>query len=217
MSVKKTLAGVVPFAHLLGNRPRAARAEGDEQDRKDDEDDDKKKGRRAEDDSDDDDARRAEGDDKDRDEGDDADDKKGKKAKKGKRADKDNNDTDGDDADAEDESDEGADDNDDDDDDTEKAARNSERARCARIIAHGVKIGAVRQAGVFAFNTKMSSRAAIAALNASALDGKAGRKASLGERMAGTQIPNPGASSAASAPTQAELIVLAGKKRRGEI
>jgi len=112
-------------------------------------------------------------------------------------------------------------DGDDDDkkDDKEKAARAQERTRCARIIAHGVKIGAVNQAGVFAFDTTMSAASAISALNAGRADaGTAAKKPSLTERMAGARTPNPGASAGGSGAqlTVAEQIVLAGKKRRGE-
>jgi hypothetical protein len=222
MSLKKTLSGVLPFAQLLSNGPRAARAEEDDRE----EDDDKKKGRRAEDDQDeaDDNARRADDDSDDADaedeDAEDEDGKKGKKARKAKRADKDNNDVDGDDADAADEDgegDEGAEDGDEEEDTAKKAARARERTRCARIVAHGIKIGAVRQAGVFAFDTRMSSKAAIAALNASAVDNRGSRRASLSDRMAGARVANPGASSASSQPSVAEMIVAAGRRARGEV
>lgn len=210
MSLKKTLAGAMPFAHLLSNGSRAARAEGDERE------EDRAEGDREEDEE----ARRAERegeDDREKDDGDEEGGRKGKKARKARRADKDNNDVDGDDADAEDdENEDGAEDADDEDDTAKKAARARERVRCARIIAHGIKIGAVRQAGVFAFDTNMSSKAAIAALNAARAD-SAPRRESLSSRMAATRVPNPGAASAGGAPTLAEQIILAGKKRRGEI
>ncbi|WP_017918052.1 hypothetical protein [Burkholderia gladioli] len=116
---------------------------------------------------------------------------------------------------------EGDDDSEDDDGDdaTASAARQRERVRCARIMAHGIKLGRARQAGVFAFDTKMSSRAAIAALNAGAEDAPAQprRASGLSSRMASTTIPTAGAGGAApKAPSLAEQIVQAGKIRRGE-
>ncbi|MDN7540249.1 hypothetical protein [Burkholderia cenocepacia] len=116
---------------------------------------------------------------------------------------------------------EGDDDSEDDDGDdaTASAARQRERVRCARIMAYGIKLGRARQAGVFAFDTKMSSRAAIAALNAGAEDAPAQprRASSLSTRMASTSIPSAGAGGVTpKAPSLAEQIVQAGKKRRGE-
>ncbi|ANN70907.1 hypothetical protein [Bordetella bronchialis] len=109
------------------------------------------------------------------------------------------------------------DDEDDKKDDDAKAARAQERARCARIIAHGIKVGAVRQAGVFAFDTSMSAQSAIAALDAGRAESPAARKPGLAERMAAARTPNPGAGGAGGAQlTRAQQIVLAGKKRRGE-
>ncbi|MCW3583938.1 hypothetical protein [Burkholderia cenocepacia] len=118
---------------------------------------------------------------------------------------------------------EGDDDSEDDDGDgsdaNASAARQRERVRCARIMAHGIKLGRSRQAGVFAFDTKMSSRAAIAALNAGVEDAPAQprRASSLSSRMASTSIPSAGAGGVTpKAPSLAEQIVQAGKKRRGE-
>lgn len=128
MSFRKTLAGVAPFAHLL-SRASAARAEdNDERKQRDDESDEDYAKRMEELDE----KERAEQEDREREEA---------------RARGEGNDVDGDDADADDET-----------DDAKKAARASERARCARIIAHGIATGAVRQAGVLAFNSRMSSR-----------------------------------------------------------
>lgn len=106
------------------------------------------------------------------------------------------------------------------DDDGESAK--AERARCAKIIAHGIANGCVRQAGVFAFDTNMTATQAIRALEASAVDGKA-RSTGLRERMAGVKVPNVGTNGGAQAldPTdpkaKAMAIVAAGKKRRGEV
>ncbi|WP_155639067.1 hypothetical protein [Burkholderia cepacia] len=118
---------------------------------------------------------------------------------------------------------EGDDDSEDDDGDgsdaNASAARQRERVRCARIMAHGIKLGRSRQAGVFAFDTKMSSRAAIAALNAGAEDAPSTprRVSQLSSRMESTTIPAAGAGGAMpKAPSLAEQIVQAGKIRRGE-
>jgi len=109
---------------------------------------------------------------------------------------------------------------DDSDDDGESAK--AERARCAKIIAHGIAHGCVRQAGVFAFDTNMTAAQAIRALEASATDGKA-RSSGLRERMAGVKVPNVGANGGTQAldpndpAVKAAAIVAAGKKRRGEV
>ncbi|MDA8092342.1 MAG: hypothetical protein M0T84_00255 [Betaproteobacteria bacterium] len=100
----------------------------------------------------------------------------------------------------------------------EKAARRSERARCARIVAHGIKNGCVNQAGVFAFDTNMSAAQAISALNAGRLDGKRG---GLAERMAALgPLPNPGTGPAAQADPSspaafAAAAIAAADKARG--
>jgi len=119
---------------------------------------------------------------------------------------------------------EGDDDSEDDDGDgtdaNASAARQRERVRCARIMAHGIKLGRSRQAGVFAFDTRMSSRAAIAALNAGVEDapGTPRRASQLSSRMSTTSIPTAGADGASgSAPSLAQQIVMANKKRLGEV
>ncbi|NYH21393.1 hypothetical protein [Paraburkholderia bryophila] len=191
MSITKTLAGAMPFAHLLSNGKRAARAEQDERDQREDESDEDYAKRmedldekdRAEEEKEKEDARRA------------AEEKEKEEARR---------------AGAED------DDGDDESDGAKKAARATERTRCACIIAHGINIGAAAQAGVFAFDTKMSSKAAIAALDAANAAGGS-RRSSLDDRMSRTTTPNPGSGSASgSAPTMAQQIVMANKKRLGE-
>lgn len=192
MSFRKTLAGAAqPFAALLSNKPRAARAEqDDERDKRDDESDedyakrmdDLDKDEKAAEEKEKEDARKA------------AEEKDKEEARR---------------AAAED------DDGDDESDDAKKASRAQERARCARIMAHGINIGAARQAGVFAFDTKMSSKSAIAALDASQAD--APRRSTLGDRMSHVQTPIPGAGGTVGAPSVAQQIVAAGKKRRGEL
>ena len=158
-------AAATSFAHLLGIKPGAAKSEDDKDDNKD----------KAEDED-------AESDD-------DEDDKeKSKKSKKAKSED--------DDDDASVEDDESDEDGDDEKkDDAKKAARASERARCARIIAHGIKSGTVEQAGVLAFDTALPASAAIATLNAiGSVSGDKKAKGGIGERMAAVKVPNVGAS-----------------------
>lgn len=64
-----------------------------------------------------------------------------------------------------------------------KVARASERKRCARIIAYGVKAGNVHQAAVFAFDTNLSASQAISAMNAAKMDTSHG--GGLGMKMQG--------------------------------
>lgn len=64
-----------------------------------------------------------------------------------------------------------------------KAARSSERKRCARIIAHGIKAGNVHQAAVFAFDTGLTATQAISAMNAAKID--TSRGGGLGVKMQG--------------------------------
>ncbi len=200
------MAAAIPFAHLLGVRADEEDGDGDdEKKRKDDEakrakwsekaetDEARKQGK---DESDEDYAKRME--EMDEEEKDD-------KGKKSKRAE----DDDADDESLEKESDE------------EKAARRAERARCAKIIAHGIKTGAVRQAGIFAFDTAMTVAAAIAALDAGKLDSEAGKRGALKDRMAavGVSSVGPGAGEApdvSSPKAIAAMIVAAGRKARGE-
>ncbi|WP_250865662.1 hypothetical protein [Caballeronia sp. INSB1] len=142
-----------------------------------------------------------------------------RKEEEAKRAE--GNDVDGDDADADEETDDG-----------KKAARATERGRCARILAHGIATGNVEQAAKMAFNTRMSSGDAIAILGSGAqlsvfaIPGAAAAapaatiapaRKSLDERMAHARPANPGASVAPVAePTLAEKILAAGRMRRGE-
>ena len=184
---RSRMAAAATFAHLLGfakhadegddEKDKARRAEEDG----DDNDKDDPKGRKAkraeeddlEDDEDDKKARKAKG------EGDDPDDKDDAKGRKAKRAEGDD-----DDPDAEDEDDQ-------DDPKSSKAAVAKERARCAQIMAHGLKSGNAEQAGVFAFDTNMTATAAINALNAAG--SVSGRGGSLKDRMAAANVANVGA------------------------
>ena len=105
-------------------------------------------------------------------------------------------------------------------DDKAKGARTEERARCAAIIAHGIKAGCVEQAGVFAFDTRLSAAEAISALKAGA-SATAARPALLAARMSAVVVPKVGTDAAAgpdasTAEGQAALIIAAAKKCRNE-
>ena len=202
MKLKNKLAAVVPFAHLLGIR---AESETDDtgEEKKKDEAKSAKWAKEAETDderkqkdgeSDDDYAKRME-------KMDEEDDKKAK----GEKAEDD-------DASADEGSEEA------------KAARQVERARCAKIIAHGIKNGCVNQAGVFAFDTTMSVNQAIGALSASKLDGGA-KGPGLGQRMATVGVVRVGADAPAShdpsdpqaaSKAMADRIIASAAKARGE-
>jgi len=72
--------------------------------------------------------------------------------------------------------------------------------RAARILAAGVKAGRVHQACSLAFDTNLPTRAALAALDAAALDEASidPHRTGLADRMAAVQVPNPGAGGGAS-------------------
>lgn len=76
------------------------------------------------------------------------------------------------------------------DDEKAKAIRASERKRCARIIANGIKAGNVHQAAVFAFDTNLTASQAISAMSAAKMDAPSG--GGLGRRMQGVQNHNIG-------------------------
>ncbi|MHA6236890.1 hypothetical protein [Pseudomonas fluorescens group sp. PF-69] len=218
MSVSKT------WSHLLGlplRSLRASKADDDgpivedynnddplDQQYADDEDDDKKargkkaRGKRAEDD---DDKPDAEDDDDDVDADDDDEKKPDAKARgksaKGKRAEDD-------DVDAED----------DDEDDEKKpsAARASERARCARIMAYGMNHGMARQAFALAFDSNVTRATAITVLKANkAASPKTAGRTSLGHSMASLGIhqvaPEGSRELPAGADTAAAMIIKAGQ------
>ena len=107
------------------------------------------------------------------------------------------------------------------------AAEANERQRCARIVAHGIQIGAAEQAGVFAFDTGMSADAAIAALDAGQTAAQARADAAkptprqtLQERMAAQKIPKvqgeAGGADPDSPESFAQAVLAAGRKARGE-
>ena len=188
-------ASTAPFAHLLGLAAAKADDDKDTAKKAEDEDDDNQR----DDESDSDYAKRMEekeDDEKAEDEDEDEDDKKKEdKAKKSKKAD-------------------------DDGDATSAAA--AERNRCARIMAHGIANNCSRQAAIFAFDTSMSVDQSINAMKASSEDGSK-RSTGLRERMSETVVANVGPDAGQSAKdpndpkVQASAIILAGKKRRGEV
>ncbi|WP_198172301.1 hypothetical protein [Burkholderia pseudomallei] len=214
MSKLTKLASAMPFAHYLGLS--AARieesTEDDERKQRDGESDDEYAKRME--DLDDEEAKKAEEEKKNEEEAKKAEEEKRKEeeAKKAKRA-EDGNDEDGDDADMEE------DDEDEKREGRAQGARQRERIRCARILAAGIKAGRVNQACVFAFDSKLSSSAAIVALGAADLDAPktAARRPSIDERMAAVKTPNPGANSgpapsADPAKAMADRIVAAGER-----
>jgi len=104
----------------------------------------------------------------------------------------------------------------------EKASRQSERIRCARILAEGIKSNAVHQACSFAFDTDMTADQAVAVIKASALDGQkttaAKNHQSIDDRMAALNTPNPGANGGgtpagkSNGQSMADRIVAVGEK-----
>ncbi|MDA8230156.1 MAG: hypothetical protein M0006_02335 [Magnetospirillum sp.] len=148
--------------------------------------------------------------------GEDEDESGKKKSKKKAKRTKSGDDEGGDDADDADT--EGDEDGGDEEDAKSAAGRQAERARCARILAHGIQAGRVEQAGVLAFDTSLTASAAIAVLNAAAATEP--RREGLGTRMGGVRIPNPGADASGLDPNDpqgiAARIVAAAKKARGE-
>lgn len=101
--------------------------------------------------------------------------------------------------------------------DSEEA--HAERARCAQIIAFGITNNCIRQAAVFAFDTKMSAKVAVANMKATRADGKL----SIHSRMSGVAPIKPvGADGGeqldtSSSKSIAAAIIQAAKKARGEI
>jgi hypothetical protein len=101
---------------------------------------------------------------------------------------------------------------------TDKAARQSERARCAAIFACADAASRPDMAAHLAFHTDMTHEEATEMLRAIAA-GHVGRTRSLAARMAEVHLPNVGSEIDAPADGPqgaAEKIVAAGNKRRGE-
>ncbi len=214
----KNRMSAMPFAHLLGLAVSAKAEENDDRKQKDDESDDDYAKRMEEEDKKEEEAKKAE-DEKKEEEAKRAEDEKKKEearqAKKAKRADEDGDD----DADMEDEED--------DEEEGKRAgrasgARQRERIRCAKIVAAGIASGQVHQACAFAFDTQLSSKQAIVALNAASLDKPAVRSSGLRELMSAVQVPNPGTNVGASAVNSnpakaaADQIIAAGERARGK-
>lgn len=84
-----------------------------------------------------------------------------------------------------------------------RAAVEAERDRCKQIIAHGVKLGAVKSAGVFAFDTDMTAEQAIAALDAARADGADGRSAADASAARAARNPQLGTGSPLERDSQA--------------
>lgn len=103
-----------------------------------------------------------------------------------------------------------------------KAAVAADRKRCAAIVAHGLNVGAVRQACVYAFDTDMSAETAIATIDATAADRKTAAAAlSLGDRMAANPVPAaradaPGKTDPSDPKAFGQSITAAMKIARGE-
>ena len=120
----------------------------------------------------------------------------------------------------------------DDDEDAKASAVVAERARCAAIVAHGVKLAmaddgdlrAVVDAASFAFDTSMSASSAIATLDARAAVGAVlpskSRGPGLRERMSQehTELVRPAPEPAAEGSTEAivAMATAALAKARGE-
>lgn len=106
------------------------------------------------------------------------------------------------------------------DDEKAKAIRASERARCARIIAEGIKANNVHQAAVFAFDTNLTSSQAISAMAAAKMSTPSG---GLGSRMQGVQSHNLGSNAGTNPVTardkstaQANSILASVEAARGK-
>lgn len=195
MTLKSKVASALSFAHRAGLSTKAAKAEDDEEKKKDQE------ARADDEDKDDSEEAKAEDDRKD-----DDDKKSAKKAKA---------DDDGDaDAEEEEESD------DDEKRESAKSARRAERARCSAIVAHGVKTNQVVHACAYAFDTSMSSKAAIATLDANVtLQARSPQASSLAGRMANVKTPvvapSAEAPEAGTPQALAAMILSVGAKAAG--
>jgi hypothetical protein len=118
-------------------------------------------------------------------------------------------------------------DGDDDDDDEKepaaKAARARERSRIRAIVSCEAAGSFPRMAEHYALNTSIPRADAIAHLTARNLDAPAAtaapapRRDDLRERMAAAPQPNVGGASPSPAPDLAAQIILAGRRRRGEV
>lgn len=207
------MAGAASFAHLLGRgAPKPAAAAAEDDDTKDEKD---AKAKRLEDDDD----------------GDaDAEDEKDDPKAESDDPDDDGDDDKKDDAKAESDDDEKGDDKSDDDDMRKKGARSArlrERARCASIFSDAAAGKNPALAATLAFKTNMPRGQAIEVLRAGGLAipavAAAPRRATLDQRMAAVKTPVVGpdgagaSASADGAKTFADQVILAGKKRRGEV
>ncbi|HGJ5864811.1 MAG TPA: hypothetical protein ACHBZ9_09690 [Arsenophonus nasoniae] len=165
------------FSHLLGRKAKAAEEDEEEKARK-------AKSRQEEEDE--------QAEDRQDDENQDDEDKQGRKSKKAKKAtdddeepdaEEDEGDTDGDDEDAEEE----------DDNKDVKKGRRAERQRCARIFSSPYATGRPDMAAHLAFNTPLSSAAAIHTLKMMGAVQSPATRVSLDSRMRAEQQVRIGA------------------------
>jgi hypothetical protein len=220
MAKRTLMSSAASFAHLFG---RGAAAETTEDDK-----DEKGKKARLKGESDEDYAKRMEkdcpdegaqddgddesmeGDDVDTDEDDDeVEPKKGKKGKKAKKAEK---------PDADDED---ADGDDDGNEEAEEKGRKAERARWTSVMQHpSAGGGRVATACTFLATTDLTAKQIVNLLKTTPEHNATGGRGRLADRMERVRTPNPGGNGGGDGgkgPTMAEQIVLAGKKRRGEV
>jgi hypothetical protein len=197
-------AGKSPFAHLARNAPRAAEDEKDEKDESASEDEECE-----EDDEDTENEKKT---------------KKTKKAKKAKKAEEDDDDADAaedDEEDGDEDMSEGDDDSDKDDDAkaATRAARARERGRITAIVTSKAGKANPVAAMEIACATSMSRRQAIGLLQAMGAPAASAKSSdSLRSRMANEAQPDVGSGDGEQvAPNLAQQIILAGKKRRGEV
>lgn len=215
MSKLSKLASAMPFAHYLGLSAARAEDEDDERKQREGESDEDYAKRMEE--MDDEEARKAEEERKKEEEAKRAEEER-KREEDARRAEEEEDDADADEEDKKDDKEEGKRAG------RAKGARQRERIRCAKIVAAGIKAGRVNQACVFAFDSNLTASAAVAALNAAALDAPkqtASRGSRLTERMSSVQTPNPGANSgrapsADPAKAMADRIVAVAERVRGK-
>lgn len=205
------LASAMPFAHYLGLS--AARAEEEDEERKQREDESDEDYAKRMEEMDEEEAK-AEEERKKEEEAKRAEEEERKREEEARRAEEEEDDVEAEEEDRKEDKEEGKRAG------RAKGARQRERIRCARILAAGIKAGRVNQACVFAFDSNLTASAAVAALNAAALDAPhqpVARGSRLSERMNSMQTPNPGANSgrapsANPAKNLADRIVAAGER-----
>jgi len=172
MTKLRKFAAATPFAQLLGMRAeeketeeeKARKAKKAESDKDEEKAEEEEERKQAEDESDEDYAKRME-----------EMDEEEEKAKKAKKAEADED---------EEKAEEG---------EKEEKAKASERSRCAKIVAQGIKLGLTNQACSLAFDTTLSVEQASSILAMTKQDVSANQGGSLDKHMAGVNIPTIGA------------------------